>query len=77
MPLFLHLYSVIQYITEHNRIASHTIYDEAWAGWCFSVELVVFSLELVVFKVTVSSGIFGPSSPPHLGTQSSRAVSEW
>ncbi len=50
--------------------------DEAWAGCCFS-------MEPVVFKVTVSSGIFWPSSPtgirtcnPHI-RGSSRAVSEW
>ncbi len=47
--------------------------DEAWAGCCFS-------MEPVVFKVTVSSGIFWPSSPtgtrtcnPHI-RGSSRAM---
>ncbi len=50
--------------------------DEAWAGWCLA-------WNRWSFKVTVSSGIFWPSSPtgirtcdPHI-RGSSRAVSEW
>jgi hypothetical protein len=37
MPLFLHLFSFIQYITEqgrsHDQLITHNLlFDEAWAG---------------------------------------------
>ncbi len=56
------------------RFALTSSYDEAWAGWCFS-------MEPVVFKVTVSSGNFASSSTwtgtyPHI-RGSNWAVSEW
>jgi hypothetical protein len=42
--------------------------DEAWAGCCFS-------MEPVVFKVTVSSGIFF-DLPPQLGLEPATHISE-
>jgi hypothetical protein len=32
MPLFLHLFSFIQYVTELDHITHNLLFDEAWAA---------------------------------------------